>query len=69
MAARTADSAFFPSLSPHRTDSDKPAESSSPTPVLDNPLGAFRGLGFALVLEVLFAIIGMGFWEILRRLF
>ncbi|MGC2637197.1 MAG: hypothetical protein WA294_08450 [Acidobacteriaceae bacterium] len=69
MAARTADPAFYPSLSAQFTDAKNTAAHQPPAMILDDPLGAFRGLGFAIVLQVLFGIIGVGIWEVLRRLF
>lgn len=69
MAARTADPAFYPSLSAQFTDPKNTAANNTPTTILDDHLGAFRGLGFAIVLEVLFCVIGVGIWEVVRRLF
>lgn len=69
MAIRVADPGFFPILSAISIDAEKPAENGLTTPVFNDRLGALRGLGFAVVFEILFAVIGIGAWEILRRLF
>jgi hypothetical protein len=69
MEARTADPTFFPILPAICTDLEKLAGNCAATPIVNDPLGAFRGLVFAVIFEVLFVIIGIGAWEVLRRLF
>jgi hypothetical protein len=69
MAENTADPDVFSTLagSPARC-----AKSAAPTARSirhDDPLGAFRGLAFALLLEFLFGLSGLGVWMIVRRLF
>lgn len=69
MEARTADPAFFPILPAISTDLEKAAGNCAATSIVNDQLGAFRGLAFAVIFELLFVIIGIGVWEVLGRLF
>lgn len=64
-----AESAVLPALSIPPARCEAPAETHGELLEFDNNIAAFRGLGFAIVIETLAAIIGIGAWEVLRRLF
>jgi hypothetical protein len=67
MAARTANPSFdlLPS-SPTR--SERLVVSDPPVPPLDEPLGVFRGLAFAIVFQLLVGIVGYAGWVLLHHL-
>lgn len=69
MTARTADPAYFPVLPVSTARNDSIILAAGENDVVDRNLGAFRGLFYAVILETLLAVIGIGAWEVLRRIF
>jgi hypothetical protein len=68
MAARTADPAFtFPDLSNTLAGGERLAASNPQDPIPDDNLGAFRGLAYALILQFLFGLIGLGVWMLFHQ--
>jgi len=68
MAAPTVDPTFFPALELDPARHESSAPSNRQAPPLDNPIGAFRGLAFGLLLEAIFVIFGVIVREVARRL-
>lgn len=69
MAARTVDPAFFANLPAVPVPCENAAGSNPQSSAFDDGLGAFRGLAFAIVIEGLCVILGLGGWELVRWLF
>jgi hypothetical protein len=69
MAARTADPAVhFPTLQPSLAKREPLVVPDPYALEPDEPLGAFRGLAFAILFQFLIGFIGFAGWMILHRL-
>ncbi|MGB6131234.1 MAG: hypothetical protein WCC14_14305 [Acidobacteriaceae bacterium] len=65
MSARSLDSTFrFPNLTSLPRDADLRTLPDREPPFSDRPLGAFRGLAFALALECAIALVGFSSWHL-----
>jgi hypothetical protein len=69
MAAQTADPSFhYPSLPSSLTKNDSLAVADPHDLSLDEPLGVFRGLAYALIFQFLVGFVGYAGWVLLRHL-
>ncbi len=69
MAAHTIDSSFrFPDLIAASAHPDGKSDAESKRRLLDNGLGAFRGLAFALLFEAVLGVAGFSGFELWRLL-
>ncbi len=68
MTVHTVDPGFFSNASaPLSERHGLPVTECQPRP-LDNPIGAFRGLAFALLFDTIAAVAGLIVWHLLHHL-